>query len=242
MLSEMYQKIFRFNDYNRERFIADFAAGLPAGTRVLDAGAGPCKYKHYFAHCIYEAQDFAKYEGKEHSYGDLDYVSDIADIPVEDGRFDCIICTEVFEHIPRPDEAVAEFSRIIRDGGALLITAPLGSGIHMAPYYFYGGFSPYWYEHFLQANQFECIDVIPNGGFFKSYGQETRRFLTMITPRNRTNRLLFMPLKAILAVWFRALMPFICYLLDPMDKTREFTVGYFVTARKRSEPVGDKAE
>lgn len=232
MWRETYDRIFRFNDTNRNEFVKRFAQLLPPGSKVLDAGAGPCKYKPEFQHCEYSAQDFAKYEGSEHSYGELDYVCDITDIPEADGTFDCIICTEVFEHIPRPDEAVKEFSRLLKAGGSLLVTAPLGSGIHMAPYYFYGGFSPYWYEYFLGNNGFTEIKVEPNGGFFKSYGQETRRFLTMITPAGTWSRRLFLPVKAVLAVWFRGLMPLLCHVLDPIDRKKEFTVGYFVTAKK----------
>ncbi len=98
--------IFDFNDYARERFIQEMALAVPPGARVLDAGAGTCRHKPLFDHCTYKAQDFAKYTGDEHIYGKLDYVSDITAIPAPDAAFDFILCSEVFEHIPRPDLAV----------------------------------------------------------------------------------------------------------------------------------------
>ncbi len=85
----------------------------------------------------------------------MDYVSDITDIPVHDESFDVIICTEVLEHVPEPIKTVQEFSRIIRPGGQLFITAPLGCGLHQVPYIFYGGYTPYWYEKFLPEYGFE---------------------------------------------------------------------------------------
>ncbi len=230
--SELHRSIFRFGDFYRDEFIASVAKRVPKGSRILDAGAGPCKYKPLFSHCDYKAQDFMRYEGEEHTYGELDYVGDLASIPVSDESFDCIICTEVFEHIPRPDLAVREFSRILRPGGELIITAPLASGIHMAPYHFYGGFTPFWYERFLAESGFAVESIESNGGFFKHYGQESQRFLTMLTPRAKLKKAIFFPIKFILAFWFRLAMPILCHVLDKLDKDREFTVGYHVRARK----------
>src|SRR5256885_11973581 len=104
--------IFAFNETARDRWIEANAKGIAPRSRVLDVGAGPCKYRRLFTHCEYKAHDFARYEGTEHSYGELDLVSDIGEIPVPDGSFDWIICTEVLEHVPRPDLALREFSRI----------------------------------------------------------------------------------------------------------------------------------
>lgn len=226
------RSIFNYNDYERERFVAEVAQELPPGVRVLDAGAGPCRYKHLFSHCEYKSQDFAQYPGDDHSYGALDYVGDITEIAAPDGSFDCILCTEVFEHIPRPDLAVREFARLLRPGGLLFITAPLGSGIHMPPYFYYGGFSPYWYEHFLPAAGISVESILPNGGFFKLYGQESRRFLTLLTPARPLGRALFFPVKFLFALWFRILLPAVCHYLDRFDKKNEFTAGYFVRGRK----------
>lgn len=226
------KSIFNYNDYERDRFVAKVAQTLPAGSRVLDAGAGPCRYKYLFSHCEYKAQDFALYAGKEHSYGDLDYVGDITNIDAADGSFDFILCTEVLEHIPRPDEAVLELARLLRPGGELAITAPLGSAIHMPPYHFYGGFSPYWYQHFLSAAGMRVESIQPNGGFFKLYGQESRRFLFMLTPKGFIPRLLFFPVKVVFALWFRILVPLVCHFLDRFDREPIITAGYFVHARK----------
>lgn len=226
-------QITNFNDYNRDAFIARVAEATPAGSAVLDAGAGPCKYKALFRHCEYKAQDFGQYEGTDHKYGELDYVCDITSIPVPDNCFDLVFCTEVLEHLPRPDLALAEFSRILRPGGRLAITAPLGSAIHMPPYHYYGGFSRHWYEYFLPSNGLELESCEKNGGFFKQYGQESRRFLTLLTPSKPLARLLFLPFKALLAIHFRLFLPVVCHWLDRFDTTEAYTVGYFVKARKK---------
>lgn len=228
----LFRHIFQYADFNRDMFVANEAKDIPPGVKVLDAGAGPCRYRLLFNHCDYKSQDFGRYTGSDHKYGEIDYVSDITTIPVESGSFDYVICTEVFEHIPRPDLGLQEFARILRPGGILVITAPLNSGIHMPPYHYYGGLTPYWYQNFLPSHGFELISCEANGGFFKHYGQESRRFLTLITPKHPIAKTIFFPFKAILAIWFRLAIPLICHLLDRLDKSKEFTVGYHVKARK----------
>ena len=54
--------------------------------------------------------------GLDYVYGLLDYVGDIWNIDAPDGEFDCILCTEVFEHIPYPIETLNEFSRLLKNG------------------------------------------------------------------------------------------------------------------------------
>ena len=229
----MFDKIFFYNEYNRNKFIEEVSKKVDNNLSILDVGAGPCKYRHFFSHCNYKAHDFSKYEGEEFAYGELDYISDITNIPVENNSFDVILCTEVLEHVPKPDLAIGEFTRILKSNGLLVLTAPLGSSIHMAPYHYYGGFSPFWYKHFLAENNFTVESIEKNGRFFKLYGQESQRFLAMLTPHRKLFRLLFFPIKLVLAIWFRLLMPIICHLLDRIDTTNEFTAGYFVIARKR---------
>ena len=186
-----------------------------------------------FNHCEYKAQDFCKYEGNDLKYGKMDYICDICHIPAPDGYFDVILCTEVLEHIPHPYLAIKEFSRLLKSDGRLLITAPLGSGIHMSPYHFYGGFSPYWYEYFLPEYGFKIINIEANGGFFKHYGQESQRFLSMtFETNNKILKFLFYPFKIVFAIYFRVLIPLICHILDKKDEDKYFTVGYFVNATK----------
>jgi ubiquinone/menaquinone biosynthesis C-methylase UbiE len=118
----IFKKIFAFNRYTRDQFIAYEASLIPAGSRVLDAGAGTCPYRKLFAHCNYIAQDFAKLspdqlQGKK-GYGELDIVCDINQLPIEDESIDVVICTEVLEHIANPIDTIREFSRVLREGGA----------------------------------------------------------------------------------------------------------------------------
>lgn len=49
-----------------------------------------------------------------------------AALPFADAVFDCVVFSEVLEHVPSHEEAqcVAELRRVVRDGGTLLLTTP----------------------------------------------------------------------------------------------------------------------
>jgi len=172
------------NESNRVAWIERTLKRIPAGARILDAGAGEQRFKPFCAHLRYVAQDFAQYDGRGDGVGlqtgswdqsTLDIVSDIATIPEPDASFDAIMCTEVFEHIPHPAQALAEFARLLKPNGYLLITAPFCSLTHFAPYHFYTGFNRYFYDHYFKLYGFEMVDFQLNGNYFEYLAQELRR-------------------------------------------------------------------
>ena len=229
--------LFSFNLVNRDRWVAGQAASLPAGSRVLDMGAGSCPYRPLFAHCRYETQDFAGLAGdqlRHGAYGRIDYRCDIASVPVADGGFDAVLCTEVLEHVAEPIKALKEMARILKPGGRLMLTAPLGSGIHQEPFHYYGGYTPYWYRDFLGAAGFSQIRIDANAGSFKFYSQESIRFVQTTRPFKLGMplplELLWLPLWTLLAPLLALAIPLICGFLDRFDREQRFTVGYHVTA------------
>lgn len=232
-------ELFAYNVVLRDRWIAQQAAKLAAGTKVLDVGAGSCPYREQFAHCEYRTQDLTPLRGdqlRHGGYGQIDYVSDLAAIPVPDGSFGAILCAEVLEHHPEPIAVVKELARILEPGGRLILTAPLGSGIHQEPYHYYGGYTPWWYERFLGEAGFEKITIEANEGSFRFFGQEALRFLHTTRPFGTELpfivQLFWIPVWIILAPLLGVLIPVLCKFLDLFDRERRFTVGYHVTAQR----------
>jgi ubiquinone/menaquinone biosynthesis C-methylase UbiE len=232
--------LFAFNLRNRDRWIAAQAKWVPAGSHVLDVGAGSAPYRALFAHCDYKTQDFVQLKDEQLRYGGyapIDFVSEADVIPVPDASFDVVLCTEVLEHVPQPIAVVAECGRILAPGGRLILTAPLGSGIHQEPYHFYGGYTPYWYERFLGQAGFESISIEPNAGSLRHIGQETVRFVRMTRPFGFRApwyaHLLWFPFWLMFAPVMVVGVPLAAKILDRFDGQRRFTVGYHVTAVRK---------
>ena len=176
------------NEHFRKKFIENSLKTLEDGKIILDAGCGSQQYKKYCSHLIYKAQDFGLYKKdikksyfsseEDYEYGQLDYVSDIWDINEKNDFFDAILCTEVFEHIPYPIETVKEFSRLLKKGGKLILTAPSNSLRHMDPYFFYPGFSDNWFKKILAENDFQIQSIEPVGDYYSWLKVEIARTMS----------------------------------------------------------------
>lgn len=178
------------NEKSRKEWLAKKLSALPKGARILDAGAGELANKIYCEHLDYVSQDFCQYQGQGDLKGlqmgkwdttKIDIISDITCIPSPDSSFDAILCSEVLEHVPYPEKTLAEFSRLLKAKGTLVITAPFCSLTHFSPFHYSTGFNRYFYDHHLKELGFEVMEVTANGNYFEYMGQEVRRLSEMST-------------------------------------------------------------
>jgi SAM-dependent methyltransferase len=156
MLKKMFTGIFiNSSRYYLDCFAKEAADSLPNGALVLDAGAGNCPYKYHFSHVRYESADFCQVD-KE--YGEITYVCDLTTIPVEDNRFDLILCSQALEHVPEPGKVLEELFRILKPGGSLWLTCPLFYEEHETPYDFYR-YTQYGLKHLIERAGFLIIRI-----------------------------------------------------------------------------------
>ncbi len=186
MLKQKLKRIlhYNYNQRKRDEWIKSKLSKLKPNIKILDAGAGKLRYKRFCSHLDYTSQDFGKYNGEGDGKGlqtknwdtsRLDIISDICEIPEKDSSFDVILCAEVLEHLPNPIKALQEFSRLLKKGGQLILTAPICSLTHFAPFYFYNGFSNYFYEKHLKENGFIIKELTYNGNWFDYISRELYR-------------------------------------------------------------------
>lgn len=148
------------------RFVAEQARLLPRGANVLDVGAGEAPYRELFDEQQYVTLDR---EDTPHS-GEVDLYGDAESIPVEDASFDAVLCTQVLEHVPRPEDALREFSRVLDAGGILIATVPFLWEEHETPFDYYR-YTRYGIEHLARSAGFTEVEVRPRTDCFTALAQ-----------------------------------------------------------------------
>ena len=126
-----------------DRFIASHATGR----RTLDIGAQNGPYAAHFPHRV--ALDIRRGIG-------VQIIGDTQALGIADATFDVVLCTEVLEHLPEPQQAVDEMFRVLKPGGQLLLTTRFLFPIHDAPHDYFR-YTKYGLRHLLR--RFEILEL-----------------------------------------------------------------------------------
>lgn len=123
---------------------------LTDGGKVLDYGSGDGPYR------VFLKQKFDEYMAADYPVTNVHHegvpditISEDQKLGVSDNEFDCVILTEVLEHIYKPHDALAEIRRVLKPGGYIAGTVPFFMWEHEAPYDFHR------YTYFALQRMFE---------------------------------------------------------------------------------------
>jgi len=165
------------NQFERDEWVISQINDLGNNSKILDAGCGSQRYRYLCDKLKYYAQDFGEVSIDEkkgftgltesYSYGELSYKGNIWDVDEVDDFFDAILCTEVLEHIPYPENTLKEFSRLLKPGGTLILTFPSNCLRHMDPYFYSSGYSDNYIKHMLDKYGFENLEIQVIGNYYQ---------------------------------------------------------------------------
>lgn len=239
-INEDFGKISKLRDLSRwyvNEFVKESSRTLPDGAVILDAGAGECAYRKYFAHCRYYAADLAVGESLW-NYGNLNCVSRLDKLAFTDLSFDAILCTQVLEHLEWPRESIGEFYRVLKPGGKLLITAPMMQFEHQTPYDFFR-YTSYGLRSLMEHAGFSDVVIQPFGGLLVKLAYEFPRLITLF-PASGLRSGSF-NLKGFFALPFKwatlqiiTLVQFLLIYMDRLDNAKNDTIGWSLIATKRN--------
>lgn len=232
LIPDFLKKMLDPDSFRIKRFVKSAIQATTAGDRILDAGAGECRNRELIENQTYIALDAACGD-QSWNYSGLDAIANLEKVPFKPNSFDLVICTQVLEHVREPQIVLNEFFRITKEGGSICISAPQGWGVHQAPYDFFR-YTHFGLRHLLEKAGFEMISITPSCGY---YGYLANR-LTVLPKtlfwqiKRSWLRLLLSPFELLSYGVFVLLLPIILNSIDFMDKNRNYTLNYFVLARK----------
>ena len=222
--SGLYKKLDPF-EASIETFVRGVASEIPAGKRVLDAGAGEGRFKPLFAHAEYAGIDFAQGD-PSWNYSALDVVGRLEELPFPNASFDHVLSIVVLEHTPQPARVIEEFARVLKTGGMVHLVVPHMWEEHQRPHDFFR-FTSSGIRYLLQSSGIRIRRIHPVGGFFWQLG---RRLMGVLSFAQSGWRWLLFP---ILAPVFGLILPLCCYYLDTLDQDRAYTLGFIAEGWKQ---------
>ena len=117
----------------RRRTLAFIEEVVSPGARILDVAAAQGNFSLALAERGYRVtwndlrEELVGYVRLKHERGDLVFApGNVFELEFED-PFDCIVATEVIEHVAHPDDFLRKLSHLVRPGGYLVMTTPNGA-------------------------------------------------------------------------------------------------------------------
>lgn len=207
---------------------ADLRRLLPSlEGRVLDIGCGDKPYEAWLDHRRVEHTGIDTHPGPR-----VDLVMASGEAwPVAASSYDAVICTQVLEHVSDLDATLSEIDRILKPGGAVLVTVPFIYNVHVQ-----GGTKDYRrFSHhgirLLFSDGYDVLEVRPEGGIGSTLGMLLLNWIDDCT--NGTTLTRFMK-GLLLPVWILLciLVNIVGWFMNRLDYTQSFYSNVLLVARK----------
>jgi SAM-dependent methyltransferase len=197
------------------------AAEHHAGYRVLDVGCGVKPYYPFFRDA---ASEYVGVDVVENPAADVH--GSVEALPVPDGSFDLVLCTQVLEHTTDPQQAIRELRRVTAPGGRVLASTHGVEVYHPSP-------EDNWrwthtgLERLFRTAEWSAVTVTPVGGTTACLGKLTATYVDLLARRLHVG-----PLGSLGVRMINRIAPFVDRHVDLLREPRPgaLFVNYHVVA------------
>lgn len=135
----------------------------PLEGRVIDVGCGTRPYRALMP-------KITGYVGVDRAGTGADVEADAHALPFDDDGFDAGVSFQVFEHVRDPGRCLRELARVVRPGGALVVTVPGVWPAHEVPHD-YWRFTEFGLRALADDAGLHLDALTPLGGLWATLGQ-----------------------------------------------------------------------
>lgn len=150
LLKNPLPRVLKFNKFQT------LLSQMQGGHTVLDYGSGDRPYEELLLtkFSTYIAADY-NVTNKKHTKEPDIFISQNGCVDIPSASIDCVILTEVLEHIYEPKLALQELHRVLKPNGVIIGTVPFVVAEHEQPYDFYR------YSYFCLQKMFKETSFTP---------------------------------------------------------------------------------
>jgi len=170
-----------------------FLAHIPSGGLVLDAGCGRSLFteigRPWPFRIVPADVDLDLIRSRQAAFPDLRWlVGDAHPLPFRSGVFDALFAGELIEHLGDPALGMAEFRRVLKPAGALIVTTP--NRLRLANVAD-GSARPYSPDHLSELSHDELLALLATHGFetLSVTGVHLELLLNWLSPLPKLDRL-----------------------------------------------------
>jgi len=162
---------------------ASRAAARHERPRLLDVGCGTKPYEPFFRDAV------AEYVGVDVANPAAELEGTVEDIPVRDGSFDLVLCTQTLEHANDPARAVRELRRVVAAGGRVLASTHGVQVYHPNPDDLWRWTHAGLERLFRENGDWSAVEVTPASGTTACLGMLVAIYINLLAKRVRAGAL-----------------------------------------------------
>ena len=159
---------------------ARLAAAREQKPRLLDVGCGVKPYEPFFHGAV------ADYVGVDVANPAADLDGTVEAIPVDDGSFDIVLCTQTLEHVADPARAIRELRRVVARGGRVLASTHGVQVYHPNPDDLWRWTHAGLERLFRENGNWSAVTVTPGSGTTSAIGMLVATYIHLLAKRMRS--------------------------------------------------------
>jgi SAM-dependent methyltransferase len=147
---------------------------------LLDLGCGKAPLVGYYRRYVGDVV-LVDWENSQHPNPHIDIIQDLNEplTRVNSDAFDTVILSDVLEHIREPAGLLGEISRVLVDGGHLLMSIPFLYGIHEAPHDYFR-YTSYGITNLCDGAGLDIVELEPMGGALEVFTDMASKALAQL--------------------------------------------------------------
>jgi SAM-dependent methyltransferase len=145
--------------------------------RLLDVGSGAKPYEPFFREAV------AEYVGVDVANPAADLEGTVESIPVPDGSFELVLCTQTLEHVGDPPRAIRELRRVVAPGGRVLVSTHGVQVYHPNPDDLWRWTHAGLERLFRENGEWSAVTVTPASGTTAAIGMLVATYIHLLAKR-----------------------------------------------------------